>query len=219
MIGVIIPAHNEQALLAACLESVLLAAGDERLQGEQVCIAVVLDACEDTSGDVAGRYPVQRLESQARNVGIGRALGADWLIGQGARWLASTDADTRVASDWLALQIAYEADAVCGVVEVDDWSEHGALVRSRYDSLYQDREGHSHVHGANLGIAVPAYLAAGGFPPLACDEDVQLVQRLQAQGARIVWSREVRVCTSARLECRARGGFGDFLRGLDGLTA
>jgi hypothetical protein len=67
------------------------------------------------------------------------------------------------------------------------------------------------VHGANLGVSAQAYLRAGGFAPLACSEDVALVEQLQATGARIAWSAAPRVVTSARRASRARGGFGDTL--------
>jgi hypothetical protein len=105
-----------------------------------------------------------------------------------------------------------------------DWRKHGyadakalgeclrALVDEGLDQLPYD--GHRHIHGANLGISATAYLRAGGFPPLACHEDVHLVSQLERCGARIAWSCRPRVTTSTRLECRAVGGFGDYLRSL-----
>ncbi|RYY84013.1 MAG: glycosyltransferase family 2 protein, partial [Comamonadaceae bacterium] len=71
--------------------------------------------------------------------------------------------------------------------------------------------GHRHVHGANLGVSATAYRRAGGFPALACSEDVALVEALKAMGANIAWSAAPRVSTSARANARARGGFGDTL--------
>ena len=53
---------------------------------------------------------------------------------------------------------------------------------------------------------------AGGFQPLDCSEDVQLVLALQAMGARIAWSARPRVVTSARRHGRVIGGFADALR-------
>ncbi|HUD32119.1 MAG TPA: glycosyltransferase family 2 protein, partial [Variovorax sp.] len=67
------------------------------------------------------------------------------------------------------------------------------------------------IHGANLGVSAEAYERVGGFRPLACSEDVALVEALQASGARIAWSAAPRVTTSARADARARGGFGDTL--------
>lgn len=214
MIGVVIPAHNEEAFLEACLLSVLAAAAHPQLDAEGVTIVVVLDSCCDASRTIAHRYAVTVIEVQARNVGVARATGARVLIEAGARWLACTDADTTVPPDWLTAQLAHQADAVCGVVEVDDWGEHGPDVRQRYEAIYIDQDGHPHIHGANLGVTSAAYLRAGGFPELACHEDVHLIRALQALGANIAWSGSVRVRTSARINFRAQGGFGSYLREL-----
>lgn len=150
-------------------------------------------------------------------MGIARAAGAAHCLEAGARWLAFTDADTRVAPGWLAMQLAEAragADAVCGTVGVHDWKVHGggaARLRERFARDYMARDGHRHVHGANLGVSAAAYLRVGGFAPLACGEDVALVAALEAAGARIAWSARPRVTTSARTDARARGGFGDTL--------
>ena len=214
MIGVVIPAHNEEALLGRCLASVALASRHPALRGEPVRVVVVLDGCTDGSERVARRWGASTLSVEARNVGEARARGCLWLMGQGARWLANTDADSRVFPDWLVAQLALDAEAVCGVVEVEDWSPHASRVRQRYEAAYRDVEGHSHIHGANLGVDARAYVRAGGFPPLSAHEDVALVNGLRDTGARIAWSARPRVLTSARREPRARGGFGDYLLGL-----
>ena len=62
-----------------------------------------------------------------------------------------------VSNDWLAPQIEFRDDAVCGTVEVDSWSDHGDLVRSKYIELYQFIENHRHIHGASLGLSADAY--------------------------------------------------------------
>ena len=84
----------------------------------------------------------------------------------------------------------------------------------RYQQAYQARDDHRHIHGANLGISAGAYVRAGGFEPLPCHEDVQLVRDLERCGASIAWSHAPQVITSARLEARAQGGFGDYLKSL-----
>jgi len=232
MIGVAIPAHNEEAALGACLDALLTAARDPALAGEPVAVLVVLDACDDGSEAVLrGRQPVfaaagvalDCIAVEERRVGAARALGARRLLAQGARWLAFTDADTRVGSGWLAAQLALDADVVCGSVAVDDWSPHADkadALRAHFDGFYQDRDGHRHIHGANLGVSAAAYQAAGGFEAVPCHEDVLLVQALEKIGARFAWSARPRVFTSARIDARARDGFGDtLLRMLDGSGA
>lgn len=280
MIGVVVPAHNEQACLDACLLALRAAAAHPALHGEPVHIVVVLDTCSDGSAQIVERHaaravvttpasgggaapipgadslaptsapihlaapaaPTEAADSsestepaessdaaqgaplcgprivslplQARNVGVARAAGAALLLAQGARWLAFTDADTRVSPAWLATQLSLGSDAVCGSIAVDDWSphpQHGAQLAAHFADTYTDADGHGHIHGANLGVSADAYTRAGGFPPLACSEDVALVQALQRSGARIAWSAAPRVATSARRDARARGGFGDTL--------
>lgn len=218
MIGIVVPVHNESETLADCLMALRLAAQAPALGGEPVGIVVVLDSCTDDSAAIATACGVQMLSANLRNVGLARALGADLLVAQGARWLAFTDADSAVAPDWLVAQLSLCADAVCGCVEVSDWSEHAEGVRERYLSRYVDADGHRHVHGANLGVATAAYQAVGGFPPLVSGEDVALVDALMASGVHVAWSAAPRVRTSARRRARAPGGFSDYLRMLGETT-
>ncbi|KPW35923.1 Glycosyl transferase, group 2 protein [Pseudomonas coronafaciens pv. atropurpurea] len=215
MIGILIPAHNEEQLLGLCLETVMQAAAHPDLKGERVEVLVVLDSCTDGSADIARAYGAMTLEISARNVGQARAEGAAVLLDRGARWLACTDGDSTVASDWLAEQLALDADAVCGTVMPGDWNSGISIAaQAAYIEHYQHRDGHRHIHGANLGVSSIAYVSAGGFPSLTCHEDVHLVRQLESIGARIAWSCRPRVTTSTRLDSKARGGFGDYLRSL-----
>lgn len=215
MIGILIPAHNEEDLLDECLSAALRASKHGLLAGERVEILVVLDSCTDRSEQIVSKYPVLSLNIKARNVGQARATGARMLLERGARWISCSDADSRVADDWLVAQLGLGADAVCGTVTVERWHESlDEAAQIRYHSHYRAGEGHRHIHGANLGISADAYRLAGGFEPLACDEDVQLVRQLELTGANIAWSHRPLVHTSARLDSRAHGGFGDYLRDL-----
>ena len=49
MIGIVIPAHNEEELLADCLRAAHIAASHPELRGEIVRIVVALDSCTDNS--------------------------------------------------------------------------------------------------------------------------------------------------------------------------
>ena len=215
MIGILIPAHNEEDLLAECLQAALCAAQHELLRGESVVVLVVLDSCTDRSCEIVQRYPVHSLSIEARNVGQARAVGAKFLLALGVRWISCSDADSRVAQDWLVAQLSLGVDAVCGTVTVETWHDSfDESAQIRYHQHYQAQDGHRHIHGANLGISADAYRRAGGFEPLACHEDVQLVRQLERCGANIAWSHRPQVLTSARLDSRARGGFGDYLHDL-----
>lgn len=215
MIGICIPAHNEEALIEACLRSIAVAATHPALFAEEVQVVVVLDSCSDATADIARQWPVAALAVDAHNVGRARAAGARHLLQHQARWLAFTDADSCVAPDWLVAQLSLAADVVCGTVEVDNWAAHGKdaqAARIRFESSYQDRDGHRHVHGANLGLSASSYLQAGGFDAIECGEDQALVDRLAAQGASIAWSALPRVLTSGRPFSRVEHGFAGAIR-------
>jgi len=215
MIGICIPAHNEEKAIATCLRAVTRAARHPGLRAEPVKIVVVLDHCRDRTATVSAAWPVHCLSIQARNVGVARAMGAQHLLDAGARWLAFTDADTRVSAGWLVDQLSLQAEVVCGTVAVSGWAAHGvhaASARNRFAQHYQDRDGHRHVHGANLGIEANAYRRIGGFAALSCSEDQALVDKLEQGGARIAWTSLPRVTTSARPYSRVEGGFASALR-------
>jgi glycosyltransferase involved in cell wall biosynthesis len=227
-VGVVVPAHDEEALLPACLASVRAALDRvRRTRGVVTRLVVVLDACRDGSAAVvAGRPDVVPILVAHRNVGAARAAGVDavarLLPGRpaGRVWVATTDADSTVPPDWLTTQLDLAdrgAAAVVGTVTVTDWSGHPDSSRARWTASYVAAERHPHVHGANLGATLAAYHAAGGFPPLATGEDVTLVHRLaEVTGSALVRTATVPVVTSSRRRGRAADGFADHLRGLAG---
>lgn len=63
MIGVVIPVHNEEAHLGACLEAIRCAAAHPRLGGEPVRVQVVLDSCSDASAHACLAPPGGRRRS------------------------------------------------------------------------------------------------------------------------------------------------------------
>ena len=216
MLGVVVPAHNEEAHIGACLHSLRMASRCPRLNGEKVLIVVALDACTDQTERIARSWGATTVSVGARNVGIARACGARHALDAGARWLAFTDADSVVGPDWLSAQLAQRSDAVCGTIEVRDWGSYGESMRRHFAATYTDADGHRHIHGANLGVAARAYEGVGGFQPLENSEDVALVEALRVSGATIAWSAAPRVVTSARRRFRAPGGFGETLARLEG---
>ncbi|CAM2146123.1 Glycosyl transferase [Pararobbsia alpina] len=208
MLGVVIPAHNESRTISACVRAVTSAISHRQLSGEDARIVVVADACTDDTAHLARESGAEVVDIVARNVGVARAAGARHLLALGARWLAFTDADTIVSPDWLVEQLALCVDAVCGVVQIDDWSAHGESTRSHFGRTYFPIDGHRHIHGANLGVSARAYTLAGGFEPLHSSEDVALIRALERTGATIAWSAAPEVTTSARTDFRAPDGFG-----------
>lgn len=215
MIGVLIPAHDEAAHIGACLASVHRAARHPALLGEEVRVVVALDACSDGTAWQCRLAGVQTLDMDVHCVGVARGAAADHLLAQGARWLASTDADSQVPPDWLSGQLACQHDVFCGVVDLLAGSPDEHLLRSYLRRTERWGDGHGRIHGANLGVCAVAYAAAGGFAAMTCHEDVALVQRLHAQGARIHWGGSPCVMTSARRSGRAPEGFAAHLHALE----
>jgi glycosyltransferase involved in cell wall biosynthesis len=221
--GVVVPAHNEQDLLPACLASLRRAA--RALRGTPVSLVVVADACRDRTAEVARRCGATVITTSARNVGAARAAGVREVLRQARQfdpadvWVATTDADTLVSPGWLRQQTCYADhswDAVAGTIRIADWSGHQPGARSLFRRRYGSGTGpHSHVHGANLGFRASAYLRSGGFPDLPTGEDHALVAALTAAGSRIRRTRALTVVTSARLEARAPHGLSSYLANLD----
>jgi glycosyltransferase involved in cell wall biosynthesis len=225
-VGVIVPAHNEEQLLPHCVDSVLSAC--DRV-GVRAAVAVVLDRCSDETARVietpiAQGKSIVGLSTRLPGVGAARAAGAQALLGMfGAEglWLATTDADSVVPSDWIDRQLSHArrgAQAVIGTVRVADWSAHPASTADRYALRYLHEPGHRHMHGANLSFAASAYLAAGGFGNELQDEDVSLIGRLERSGCSLVWAADLPVTTSARPVGRAPGGFASYLAQLAALS-
>lgn len=210
---VVIPAHDEREGIRACVDSVLAAAAEVDVP---VTVRVVLDTCTDGTGE---HVPdgVETRTVAVRNVGAARAAGVDDADGGADVWLAHTDADTIVGAEWLRRQLAHAdagADAVAGTIHVRDWSHRPDGVRDLHDRAYTHADGHGHVHGANLGVRGSAYTAVGGFRSLPESEDVDLVARLDAAGATVVWAADCPVVTSSRVSRRTGGGFSGHLDSL-----
>jgi glycosyltransferase involved in cell wall biosynthesis len=220
-VGAVVPAHNEETLLPACLTALRRAAREISVP---VHIVVAADSCTDRTVAVARACGVLVIRVCARSVGAARAAGMDEMLrltadsDRAAVWLATTDADTVVPPGWLRRQVAHADrgwDVVLGTVTVADWSEHPPDVPAAFAARYEsgDRP-HPHVHGANIGIRASAYQEAGGFRPLPTAEDHALVAAVTEVGCSILRAGDVTVRTSGRRRARAPGGFGHLLRTL-----
>jgi glycosyltransferase involved in cell wall biosynthesis len=217
---VVVPAHNEVAHLPRCLRALTTASACVPIP---VFVVVVLDACDDGSDGLAGRFgpDVHFVSIDARNVGAARAAGFEYSqslctgVEPTRIWYATTDADSVVGADWLLKMTASGADVVLGVVRVPAWRHFPAEVARRYLRAYHRKEGgHNHIHGANMGFRADAYWQVGGFRALPTGEDVELVERFGAAGLNIARDAKLSVATSDRRNSRAPGGFAHHLREL-----
>ncbi|MFI2102023.1 glycosyltransferase [Isoptericola sp. NPDC019693] len=219
---VVVPVHDEEDLLPACLASVRGAVeqlGRER-PALRVATLVVLDGCTDASADIAHGAGVPALVTDRTGVGRARAMGVTAGLALldpttlARAWIACTDADSVVPRHWLVRQVELAdagADVVVGTVRprLGDLSPDRAAA---WQARHVPGRANGHVHGANLGIRAAAYDAAGGFPPVDVHEDVDLVRATRQVGARVVADAGAEVLTSARLVGRAPGGYARHLR-------
>jgi glycosyltransferase involved in cell wall biosynthesis len=222
-VGVVVPAHNEETLLPACLAALRRAVSALQVP---VHVLVVADTCTDQTVTAARAGGARVISIRARRVGAARAAGMTELLrltsgsDPSAVWLATTDADTVVPPGWLRRQLDYAGagwDVILGTVTVTDWDGHPPHVPIAFAERYASgARSHPHVHGANLGIRASAYLAAGGFRPLRTAEDHALLAAATRAGCPVVQASDIAVQTSGRRLARAPHGFSTLLRTLAG---
>ena len=224
---VAIPARDEESLLPACLRSVTaaVAALREARPGIRLVVAVALDGCTDGSARVVGDWDAATVVLPGRGVGaardaaIQRGLSALRMPPEEATWVACTDADTVVPSRWLVRHVMWAergADLVVGTAEPVGVARGEAL--AAWHARHQLVEGHTHVHGANLGVRADRWRQVGGFGRRTVGEDVDLVERVRSHTGRWVATDTTRVLTSGRPRSRVDGGFAHYLRDLDAET-
>lgn len=210
---VVIPARNEEALLPGCLEALSVAARGSPVPVQTI---VVLDSCSDGTAAICAHAPVATVEGAYGNVGLARHAGIVTAVRSRhlaqSVWIANTDADSRVAPDWLHEQVRLAndgADLVLGLANVS--FDISASVLRAHQSGYLRRirtdGSHNHVHGASFGIRASTYFEAGGFPPLTDHEDRQLVLRVRAlRYPVVVTTTSLTVETSGRTDGRCQAG-------------
>jgi glucosyl-3-phosphoglycerate synthase len=228
--SVVVPARDEEDLIRDCLRAL---AGQIGLDRSEYEVIVVLDACVDGTAraveEVGAEHPELRfsvIEGPGHGAGPARATGMDLACGrlEGAGrpggLIATTDADSVVAEDWLIRQLeALEAgaEAIGGDVTLEDASAAAlppAIVRRRQRELVARTQiaaahgpaEHAHFSGASLGVTPRAYRAVGGMAWLTALEDQDLEDRLVEAAIPIHRPSPVRVTTSARTRGRAERG-------------
>lgn len=218
---VVVPAFNEEETIGACLRALRAQTG---LARREYAVVLVLNRCTDgteaAARAAAGDLNLRIVDGPGGGPGparrVGMDLAASWLPHDGL--IASTDADTIVAADWLRRQldaVAAGADAVGGFIDLGDHDLPAAVLEDR-DRRAADRLAavlthtpsaeHHHFAGASMSLTAAAYRRVGGIEPLAALEDEALERALRAHGLRVDRLLSVRVRTSARLTGRAPAG-------------
>lgn len=222
IVHVVVPAHDEQARIAACLMSLdaAIAVVRKAHPALTVRLTLVLDRCRDDTAGAVARSPTQAdvvtidvgCVGTARAAGVARAAQLASGTAPDRVWIANTDADCEVPPTWLLDHVhrSAGADLVTGAVRLKN-DESDAVLIEEWRRRHQSRAWH--LHGANLGVRLSTYLEVGGFPSLSEREDVALVRAITESGAARTGGTWVN--TSARRRGRTPGGFAGYLRRLE----
>lgn len=224
VVHVVVPAHDEEQLLPACLAALERARTHtaRHLPALTLRATVVLDRCSDGSAAVVARHPwVHALTTRSGSVGAARCAGVEHAaalapgVPDDRVWIAGTDADSEVPRDWITHQVELAGEGnelVVGCVRPDPGDLPAGLLEA-WRARHRLAPGHAHVHGAHLGFTLAAYRAVGGFPAVPVGEDVLLVEAMRAAGRRSC-ATTATVLTSGRLTSRTVGGFASYLHAL-----
>ncbi|MFN8556506.1 MAG: glycosyltransferase family 2 protein [Dehalococcoidia bacterium] len=116
-VAVIIPSHNEEAVIAATLKTVMRAYRPED-------IYVFCDGCTDATVTIARRYlPYDNVIDHKQNIGKSRGLEYtlnNYIFPRGYKYVTITDADTTMEADFLVntLKVLRRKDVACAVGQV-----------------------------------------------------------------------------------------------------
>ena len=248
---VAVPVKDEEERLPACLRA--LAQQRDRL-GQSippmlVRIVVFANNCSDRSASLARKVGgglsldvcvvEARLPPAVAHAGSARRAAMDlaeaWLMEAGEKdgVILTTDADSQVAPNWIAENLAAfaaGAEAVLGRIDLDEEGTRlpEALHRrgeleDTYERLLTELSWlldplehdpwphHATISGASLGVTRTAYCRVGRLPRVPVGEDKALIALLSRHDARIRHCPTAHVVTSGRTNGRAPGGVADTL--------
>jgi cellulose synthase/poly-beta-1,6-N-acetylglucosamine synthase-like glycosyltransferase len=236
-VAIAVPARDEADAIGACVNR--LRGLDRDRRHEPPIIVVAANNCHDQTASIAAAHgaialsvtlPPERAHAGwARRVALEAAAS---LLEAPGDLLLCTDADTLVATDWLARTIDHiDAgwDAVAGLARLDP-RELRRLTKphrrrlamiTRYakalDYLKARQDGsepwprHFYEGGASMAVTLRAFRGIGAPPTPRVGEDKALFEAIRRRGGRVRHPLDVKVITSARLAGRAEGGASDTL--------
>lgn len=203
----VIPAYNEEAYLAACVESILR---EVRWMDEAVEIIVVNNASTDRTREVALRYPEVTLVDEARKgLTWARQAGFDASTGE---LIANVDADSRLPEGWVrqvleTFRFQPEIASLSGpLVYYDLTPSQSMLVRVFYFTAWVTYVLNryvlgvgSMVQGGNFVVSRRALERIGGFNTAISfyGEDTDLARRLNRIGI-VRFTFRLKMLSSAR---------------------
>jgi Glycosyl transferase family 2 len=248
---VAIPVRDEEERLPACLRALARQRDclGQAIPPTLIRIVVFANNCADQSASLARkigaglsldvRVVEARLPPATAHAGAARRAAMDlaeaWLVEAGEKEgvIMTTDADSQVAPNWIAenlASVAAGAEAVLGRIELDEEGvrlPEALHLRGELEDTYERLltelswlldplehdpwPHHATISGASLGVTRTAYCRVGRLPCVPVGEDKALIALLSRHDARIRHCPTVHVITSGRTHGRAPGGVADTL--------
>jgi glycosyltransferase involved in cell wall biosynthesis len=203
--SIVVPAHNEERFLGACLESIRIAS---RPFPGDVQVIVVLNRCSDRTEEIAHSYGARTVREDARNLAAIRNAGAR---AAGGNVLVTIDADSVMTPNTLtAIERALATGTTVGggtVIQPDRVSA-GIRATVLLLNLWTLLCGFS---GGLFWCARQDFEALGGFDErLVSGEDIDFARRLKRYGERV--GRPFSTLRGAHIvtSCRKFDAFGDW---------
>ena len=196
-VSVIVPARNEEANIAKCLQSLV------GQQGVSYEVIVVDDHSTDRTRAIAEGFPVRVIEADPLPAGWSGKCNACWTGAKAAKgkWLLFTDADTRHCSQAIAVGLREAEEHGAALLSYSPKQEAVSLaeralmpvvfaelaVMFRPKEVSDPKSPAAAANGQYLLITREAYDAVGGHASVAKAilEDVELARRVKQTGYRL----------------------------------
>lgn len=201
-VSVVIPAHNEQKLIARTLKSLK----NQNYPKDRYEIIVVDNASTDKTAAIAAEWGAKVVFEAEK--GVQHARQAGFMAARG-EFIASTDADNILPKNWI-LALASELSSSENIVAVGGWFElkKGSIItKTAINKLSRPAIAtfkilsRKHVLiGQNFMVKKDIFLKTKGFLDLKpMNEDLMLAQRLSKYGEiKLYYGKNWKVITSPR---------------------
>jgi glycosyltransferase involved in cell wall biosynthesis len=191
-VSIVIPAHNEEVLIANCLKSVC----NQTIPSKEYEIIVVNNASADRTKQIAQRFNVKIIDVQKKGYVCALRAGCEMARED---IIAITYADTIVPRDWIEkIRKAYADPDVVAV-------GGGTILKPEFFSARVVQIGLNavgqmfhYLPGYNFSVRRDVYEASGGFrPDINFSTDTEFCQRLKKYG-KTAFIKNSPVFTSSR---------------------
>jgi len=191
MISVIVPVHNGEKLIGACLRAL----SEQTVAHDAYELIVVDDGSTDQTGSVVGQYRALLVRQEQQGPAAARNAGAAVARGE---ILLFTDADCVPDPDWIEQMSAPfrdpEISGVRGRYRCDQTEPTARFAQLEYEHKYERLKKKPFVDfidTSSAGYRRDVFKQQGGFPVLfetASGEDTDLSYRLAEKGFRLVFN-------------------------------